>query len=267
MRITYLFLAATLGCGAPKTIPVIQPEIPVLKYPSAKYENVVDNYHGTDIEDPYRWLEDPDSEATRAWVTAQNEMSSAWLSNIPHREHIQTRLEQLWQNERYGVPRKRAGKYCYSYNDGQSNQPTLYQTEDWTKDGHAILDVNSLSDDGTVSLSSYQISKNGKYMAYGLSDGGSDWVTIRVRDLTTGEDLADTTKWVKFSSPTWLPDSSGFFYSRYPEPTENQENALRFQKVFFIALEPSNPKTSSFMRTLKTRNGVLAFTSPMMRST
>ena len=165
-----------------------------------------------------------------------SEMSSAWLARIPHREHIQKRLEQLWQNERYGVPRKVAGKYYYSYNDGQSNQPTLYQTDDWSKDGQAILDVNSLSADGTVSLSSYQISDDGNYLAFGLSDGGSDWVTIRVKDLNTGEDLEDTIKWVKFSRASWLPDSSGFFYARYPEPTDDQETALGFQKVYFHKL-------------------------------
>jgi prolyl oligopeptidase len=236
MRVSTLALIGILGCSPAKAPIQIQPEVPVLKYPSAKQDNIMDNYHGTEVADPYRWLEDPDSESTREWVNAQNDLSRSWLEGIPHRKPIRERLTTLWNNERFGVPNERGGRYFYTYNDGLKNQPVLYSAPDWQSEGEVLLDVNDFSEDGTVALSGYAISKDAKYLAYGLSDGGSDWVTYRVREVATGEDLSDTIRWVKFSGADWAPDGSGFYYSRYPEPTEDKEEALFHQKVYFHTL-------------------------------
>ena len=236
MRVSTLALIGILGCSPAKAPIQFQPEIPVLRYPSAKPGNVLDTYHGVEVADPYRWLEDPDSEPTRTWVQAQNDLSSSWLERIPHRQYIRERLTTLWANERFGVPNERGGRYFYTYNDGLKNQPVLYSATDWQSAGETLLDVNDFSEDGTVALSGYAVSNDAKHVAYGLSDGGSDWVTYRVREVATGKDLEDEVRWVKFSGAEWAPDGSGFYYSRYPEPTEDKEEALFYQKVYFHSL-------------------------------
>jgi len=211
----------------------------VLTYPQTRKENVVDTLHGVKIADPYRWLEDDNSEETKAWVKAQNEVTFGYLEKLPRRGAIQKRLKELWDYERFGMPFERGGRWFYSHNSGLQNQAVLLTTESLqSKQSKVLLDPNSMSRDGTTSLSDYEPSEDGKLIAYGVSEAGSDWTTIRVRDIATGRDLDDVVKWVKFSGVSWLKDGSGFFYSRYDEPkpgaaltAKNEYHKLCFHKL------------------------------------
>jgi prolyl oligopeptidase len=180
--------------------------------------DVSDNYHGTPVPDPYRWLEDVDAPDTRAWVEAQNRVTFAWLEAIPQRDAIRRRLTALWDYPRYGVPVKKGGRYFYSKNDGLQNQAVLYWQAALTAEPREVLDPNRLSPDGTVALSTTAWSNDGRLLAYGTSASGSDWQEFRVREVDTGRDRPDVLRWIKFSSAAWTHDGAGFFYSRYPEP-------------------------------------------------
>jgi prolyl oligopeptidase len=198
----------------------------------------VDNYHGRQIPDPYRWLEELDSPETKAWVEAENKVTFDYLNQIPERAAMAVRLKQLWNYERYGLPAKHGNRYFYSRNDGLQNQSVLYVADSLNATPKVLLDPNRLSADGTVALSGVSISDDGNLMAYGLSGAGSDWQTWKVRDIRTGQDLPDEIKWVKFSSASWTKDTKGFFYSRYDEPKGvNELKAVnRFQKVYYHRL-------------------------------
>ncbi len=211
-----------------------EPIVNQLKYPNTKKVEVSDNYHGHLVNDPYRWLEDTESSDTQVWIGQQNEVTDHYLSAIPDRDSIRDRLEDLWNYERYGIPVKRGDRYFYSHNNGLQNQSILYWSKD-ESDRVVLLDPNQLSDDGTVALAGYSVTKDGRYLAYGLADGGSDWRTWKIRDVKTGEDLADVVKWVKFSGIAWLPDGSGFFYGRYSEPVDGKEltGTNDNQKLYF----------------------------------
>lgn len=206
-----------------------------LKYPTARRSDHVDVYHGEKVPDPYRWLEDPRSEETRAWIEAQNRLSSAFLDAIPQRAWIHQRLETLWNYERYGLPSRRGERYFYLHNNGLQNQSVLYTTSPGFENPRVLLDPNTWSADGTTSLAGYQISDDGKLLAYGISKAGSDWREWKVLDVATGRDLPDHLQWIKFSSVSWLPDGSGFYYSRYAEPNEETrlEDTNYFQKLYF----------------------------------
>ncbi|MGK7897760.1 MAG: prolyl oligopeptidase family protein [Xenococcus sp. (in: cyanobacteria)] len=209
-----------------------------LCYPPTHQEQQSDNYHGIEVKDPYRWLEDPDSEATKAWVTAQNQVTTAYLSQIPSRETIKSRLTQLWNYEKYSSPFKRGDHYFYFKNDGLQNQDVLYTLESLDAEPTVLLDPNTLSEDGTVALSGIAISDNGHYLAYGLSTAGSDWIEYFVKDVITGEQLSDHLKWIKFSGASWTKDHQGFFYSRYAEPNEETklEDVNYFQELYYHRL-------------------------------
>lgn len=194
---------------------------PPLQYPPSRKVDVVDNYHGTLVPDPYRWLEDTESPETKAWIEAQNALSLPYLHNLPHREPLRRILTRRWNYTRYGIPFKRGRRYFYFKNDGLQNQAVLYWQPTLTGKPRVLLDPNLLSPDGTVSVSNVSVSENGRWLAYGLSDAGSDWQRIRVRSVETGEDLYDDLQWVKFSSIAWTKDGKGFFYCRYPEPPQN----------------------------------------------
>ena len=206
-----------------------------LNYPVTKKVDQVDNYHGTSIADPYRWLEDANSAETKAWVDAQNKITQAYLGQIPERESIKQRLTTLWNYERYGVPYKEGGRYFYSRNDGLQNQSVLYTMKSLADEPRLLLDPNKLAADGTVALAGSAVSPNGKYLAYGTAASGSDWNEWKVRDIESGKDLDDHLKWVKFSSTSWTPDARGFFYSRYDEPLEATKLAdvNYFQKLYY----------------------------------
>lgn len=209
-----------------------------LTYPEARKADVVDNYHGVQVADPYRWLEDPDSEETRAWIEAENKLTFAYLESIPARKRINRRLTRLWNYEKFGVPHRRGGRYFYSKNDGLQNHYVLYTMKSLTDEPRVLIDPNTFSEDGTVSLAGYGISEDGRYIAYAKSEGGSDWNTWFVRDIETGADLADRIEWAKFSGASWKHDGSGFFYSRYDAPPEGDklQSVNEFQKLYFHRL-------------------------------
>ncbi|HJU92269.1 MAG TPA: prolyl oligopeptidase family serine peptidase [Pyrinomonadaceae bacterium] len=207
------------------------------KYPIARKADQVDDYHGVKIADPYRWLEDLDSEETRTWVEAQNKLSFGFLESIPARTPLEDRLTKLWNYEKYGIPLKEGNRYFYTRNSGLQNQAVLYTVTSLDAQPQMILDPNTLSADGTVALSAMQVSPDGKHLAYSLSASGSDWQEWKVRDVETGKDLSDHLKWVKFSGASWTSDSKGFFYSRYDEPKGDTLKATNyFQKVYYHKL-------------------------------
>ena len=211
---------------------------PSLTYPVTKKVDHTDNYHGTTVADPYRWLEDANSLETKEWVTAQNQVTQAYLAQIPQRAAIRERLTKLWNYERYSVPGKEGGRYFYSRNDGLQNQSVLYTQKTLTDTPRVLLDPNTMSSDGTVALAGAAVSPDGKLLAYSTAASGSDWNEIRVRDVDTGKDLDDHIKWVKFSSTAWTKDGKGFFYSRYDEPKEATKLAdvNYFQKLYYHRL-------------------------------
>jgi len=211
----------------------------MLNYPPSHPDpTVVDIYHGQPVPDPYRWLEDLDSERTRAWIEAQNRLTFDYLQRIPARQRLLERLTQLWNYEKYSQPFKEGGRYFYFKNDGLQNQSVLYTQESLEAEARVLLDPNTLSEDGTVALSGIAISRDGRYLAYGLSRSGSDWQEWKVRDIETGEDLPDHLRWIKFSGASWTPDGQGFFYSRYDEPPPGREyeSANYFQKLYYHRL-------------------------------
>ena len=221
---------ATTGCNNMK-------QIKHLPYPETARGEVVDNYFGTEVPDPYRWLEDDNSEATAAWVAAENAVTEDYLSQIPFRDAIRTRLTQLWNYPKEGAPAKHGDWYYYSYNDGLQNQSVLYRTAQPGQAGEVFLDPNTLSEDGTVALSAVSFSKDGRYFAYAAAASGSDWVEIRVMDTETKTLTEDRINWVKFSGAEWAPDSKGFYYSAYDAPKSGVYSSQnQFQKVYYHQL-------------------------------
>jgi len=219
-------------------MPIVAADSVPLNYAATRQEKVSDDYHGTRIDDPYRWLEDDNSEETKAWVKAQNKVTFGYLKTLPRREEIKSRLTKLWNYERVGRPFEKGGRWFFTRNSGLQNQSVLYTTPSLDAEPSVLLDPNAMSKDGTVSLTDYSPSEDGKLLGYGISTGGSDWNEVRVRDIATGKDLEDHLRWVKFSGISWMKDGSGFFYSRYDEPkkgaalTEKNE----FHKLYFHKL-------------------------------
>jgi len=208
-----------------------------LVYPETPRMPVVDDYHGVLVPDPYRWLEDLDGEQTRRWIEAQNALTFAYLDSIPQHAWIRQRLTELWNYPRYGLPQKEGSRYFFFKNDGLQNQSVLYVQEGREGTPRVLIDPNTFSEDGTVALTTLAISRNGRYVVYGLSEAGSDWRTFRIRDVETGADFPETLRWIKFSGAAWMPDYSGFFYSRYPRPTDDTLAAAnRNQKLYFHRL-------------------------------
>ena len=223
------------SCNTEKSA-INNPTITV-NYPSTtKQLDTIENYHGTDISDPYRWLEDDNSDETIAWVTEQNKVTSGYLSQIPFREDISKRLEKLWNYEKYSSPFKEGGKYYYFKNDGLQNQSVLYSSGDIKSEGNVALDPNKFSDDGTASLGAISFDNSGKYLAYAVSEGGSDWRTAYIKDMNTGNLLDDKVEWIKFSGLSWYKD--GFFYSKYPTPKDGDELSAKneYHKVYYHKL-------------------------------
>ena len=206
-------------------------------YPAAERGDVVDDSFGVAVADPYRWLEDDTSEATAAWVAAENAVTQDYLAQIPFRGAIRERLTELWNYAKESAPAKHGDWWYYSYNDGLQNQSVLYRTKRPGEPGEVFLDPNALSEDGTVALSAVSFSKDGRYFAYAASASGSDWVEIRVLDTETLAPTGDRIEWVKFSGAVWAPDSKGFYYSAYDAPKGSAlSEQNRFQKVYYHAL-------------------------------
>jgi prolyl oligopeptidase len=212
MRLFFIFLAIAALAAEVK-----------MAYPPARRSDQADVLHGARVEDPYRWLEDADSAETRSWVTAENALTEQYLSQIPARERIKRRLTELWNFERYAGFFKESNRYFLLRNDGLQNQNVLYTLPSLHGKEHALLDPNELSKDGTVALSGYYVSKDGKQLAYSISRSGSDWLEWRVRSIETGRDLPDLLRWSKFSGAAWSTDNKGFYYQRFAEPRSADE--------------------------------------------
>jgi prolyl oligopeptidase len=196
-------------------------------YPVARREPIVEDYHGTPVADPYRWLEELTSPEVQAWVAAQNRLTRAYLDAIPARQRIRARLTELWNAPRCGVPHKAGGRYFFTKNDGLQNQDVLYMQQTLSGEPVPILDPNRWSDDGTVALISQAYSRDGTLLAYALSRGGSDWQEIRIRHVDAGQDYAEVLQWCKFTRIAWRPDNAGFFYSGFatsgPPPSDEHQ--------------------------------------------
>jgi len=237
------------SCGVP----------PQLHYPETRKDtNIIDDYFGTQVTDPYRWLEDDNSEETAAWVKAQNEVTFDYLENIPFREKIKERLTEIWDYEKVSAPFIVADKYYYYKNDGLQNQSVLFSADELGGDETIIIDPNTFSEDGTVALSGTYFRKDGRYMGYSKSVSGSDWREFFIRDLTTKKDLKDHLTWIKFSGMSWAGD--GFYYSRFPTPSEEDvlDASNENSKIYYHALgtdqsddvlifeDSANPKISNY---------------------
>jgi len=240
MRRSCLLVAASVLCGIPAGSAVGAPlrGATPLHYPPSPRGEQLDSYHGVSVADPYRWLEDVDSEQTRAWVEAQGRLTSEYLAKIPERDAIRERVTRLVNRERYDVPVKEGGRYFYLMNTGLQNQDVLYVTDSLAGKARVLLDPNALSPDGTVSIDAWEPSPDGRDLAYALATAGSDWAEWHVRDVTTGEDLMDHLKWAKFSGAAWTHDSKGFFYERFPEPRAGEElsGVTQNQKLYYHRL-------------------------------
>ena len=206
-------------------------------YPDTRAVAVEDEFHGQTVADPYRWLEDDirESEEVTAWVRAQNDVAFAYLENIPERGAIRARLQALWDYERFGSPRKRAGRYYFTRNDGLQNQSVLYSQASLDSAPEVVIDPNTWSEDGTVSLGDWVVSEDGRYIAYSKRQAGSDWNEWQVLYVAEGQDLPDRLQWSKFSTASWTSDSRGFFYTRFPAPEGGQayQAPNTHQKVYY----------------------------------
>lgn len=207
-----------------------------MKYPPSKQVQQTDDFHGTKVSDPYRWLEDDvrKSKDVSDWVEAQNKVTFKFLEAIPQRKPLQKRITELWNYERFSAPFKEGGRYFFVRNDGLQNQSVLYTMDSLNGTPRVLLDPNKLSKDGTVALGGLAVSPDGKMLAYSVAESGSDWNTWRLLDIDSGKLRDDEIRWVKFSGASWTKDSRGFFYSRFDEPKAGAFTSLNFnQKVYY----------------------------------
>ena len=209
-----------------------------IQYPETRQVPLSETLHGVQVEDPYRWLEDDQSEETKAWVTTQNKFTQDYLSTLPQRDAINKRLKNLWNYERIALPSEFGGRWFFSHNSGLQNQSVLMVADSLDAEPRVLLDPNTLSEDGTSSLANWRPSEDGTKLVWSTSKGGSDWNEVFVRDVATGKDLKDHLKWVKFSMLSWAKDGSGFYYSRYDEPSAGAALTAKneFQKLYFHKL-------------------------------
>ncbi|MCD8072512.1 MAG: S9 family peptidase, partial [Alistipes sp.] len=220
-------------------------KINTMPYPETRMDDIKDDYHGTVVADPYRWLEDDNSDETARWVKAQNEVTFDYLSQIPYRDKVKQRITELMDYPKEGLPTKHGDWFYFFYNDGLQNQSVLYRSKTaGGEDAQVFIDPNTLSPDGTVALGSTTFSEDGKNVAYSVSTAGSDWVEIKVMDTETLELMADNIRWVKFSGANWAADSKGFYYSRYDAPAEGTalSGKNEFQKVYYHTLGDDQSK-------------------------
>jgi prolyl oligopeptidase len=214
--------------------PAVQETVDTMAPPPTRRSDVVDDYHGTQVADPYRWLEDPDDDEVKAWVQAQVAHTDAWLADVPQRDAIRARLAELWSYERRSVPQRAGDHWWFTHNDGLQPQPVIYRATSLDTEPEVVLDPNELSDDGTVAVMNWVPSPDGSKLAYTISDGGSDWRLIKVRDLATGTDLPDVIDLVKFSDLAWMPGGNALVYSRFDTkqgPKANTEQKLMVHRL------------------------------------
>src|SRR5262245_1991736 len=203
--------------------PALPAAEPSLSYPTTRKTDTVDDFSGTKVPDPYRWLEDLGSPETASFIETQNKLASGYLGRIPIRAAIEKRLTDLWNYPRTTVPFREGGKLFYKKNSGLQQQSPLFVRDTLTAEPRVLLDPNTLSADGSIALSTTSVSPDAKYLAYGLAQGGADWQTIHVREVATGKDLPDRVEWFRFSGISWTKDGKGFFYSRFLQPPAGQE--------------------------------------------
>ena len=228
---------AAAAVALPALLLAAPKETQKLEYPRTRAVEVVDDYHGTKVADPYRWLEEDARNSTdvQKWIEQENALTSSYLERIPERRAITERLTELWDYERYSSPFKAGGRYFYFHNSGLQNQSVLYVQDSLAGEPRLVLDPNAWSADGTVALAGLAVSDDGRYLAYSRASAGSDWQEWFIRDLDRGEDLPDRLQWTKFTGAAWTPDGKGFFYSRFdaPPPGEEYKALNTFQKVFY----------------------------------
>ena len=214
---------------------------PVISYPVAHTVDQTDDYFGTKVADPYRWMEDVDSPEVKTWVDAENTLTRGYLDPIPARTAIRDRILHLNSFERYTLPVRRGTRYFYAHNEGLQNQNVVFWQEGLNGMPHVLIDPNTLRADGTVALNGMEVTDDGTLAAYAISDAGSDWLTWHVREVATGKDLPDAIQWSKFSNASWIHDNSGFFYSAYEAPDEAHKaeflkSTNYFHKLYFHKL-------------------------------
>jgi prolyl oligopeptidase len=252
-----LATAAALGldCHGPSAA---RSERGRLVYPQARQDSVTETYHGVEVADPYRWLEDPDSTETQAWVAKQNALTQGFLSDIPARERIASRLTELMNYPRYSSPSKHGGRYFFWKNDGLQDQSVLYVQTTLDAEPQVVLNPNALSADGTVAVASTATSWDGKLLAYGLSRSGSDEQEVKVRDIDTGRVYDETLKWCRFTTIAWHHDGTGFFYSRFPDPnTVAPDDRMNHNRLYWHTL--GTPQSSDTLVYERPDNKELGF--------
>jgi len=233
--ILFIIILITFTLSPTSAITVDPPD--EILYPPAGMDDTVDDYHGTEVKDPYRWLEDADSEETIQWTEMENELTESFISSNQDRENIKERLTGLWNYPKYSVPTKKEERYFFYKNDGLQNQSVLYMQKDLKGEALTVLNPNEFSEDGTVSLNRTSISKDGTLIAYGISESGSDWQEIKIRNIDTGKDYEEVIKWSRGGGIAWKHDNSGFYYDRYPEPgTVPEEDETKYKKVYYHKL-------------------------------
>ena len=243
-------LAAAIAAGSTDRS-AIAPPGGALKYPVARRDSHVDDYHGTPVADPYRWMENIDSPETRRWVAAEQRLSRAYLDALPGRSAIALRLRKIWNFEKWTPPKRYGNHWFYTHNDGLQNQPVVFVMDDPGGAGRPLLDPNTLSSDGTAALNETAVSDDGRLFAYAVSDAGSDWQIWHVRDVDTGKDLPDLVRWSKFGGASWRKDGSGFYYTAYDPPKAGEEfkAVSEYQKLYFHRLgTPQSEDTLIYTR-------------------
>lgn len=237
MRILFAAAAiAALSASAP------------LRYPVAERSTYVETYFGTQVADPYRWMENIDSPQTRAWVLAQAKFAQQYMDSIPERAAIYNHVRAAYNYAKRSAPDHHGKHYFYSANSGLQNQSVLYTMDGPSGESRVLLDPNGLSSDGTISVGGESFTRDGSLLAYSLQASGSDWETWHVRNVATGNDYSDELQWSKFSDAAWLPDKSGFYYERYPQPKAGEEfkAASLNQAVYFHKLGTPQPADTLF---------------------
>ena len=244
-----------------------------VSYPVTAQGEVEDNYFGTVVKDPYRWLEIDDSSAVKDWVKAENKVTFGYLEQIPFREKFRKRLEEVWNYPKFSAPSKKGENYFFYKNDGLQNQSVLYIQDGLEGEPREFLNPNGFSEDGTASLTTFEVSKDGKYAAYGVSEGGSDWNEFFVKEVKSGKKMDDHLKWIKFSGASWFED--GFYYGRFAAPKEGKELSSQNEnkQIFYHKLgenqsqdqlvyeDPAHPRRGTYAATTEDERFLILYLS------
>ena len=233
-------LASAPALANPDAVVTQQSAQQPIRYPQTQRGDVVEEQFGVKVADPYRWLENDvrADQAVRNWVSAENEVTQAYLATVPGRDALKARMQTLYDYGRYGLPRKAGGRYFYSYNSGLQNQNPLFMREGLTGEQKLLIDPNSWAKDGATALAEWKPAPTGKHLLYAVQDGGTDWRTLHILDVDSGKLLDERIEWVKFSELAWDGKGEGFFYSRFAAPAEGQafQSLNENQQVYYHRL-------------------------------